>query len=424
MRKLWLTLLTVPLIVVAAGCAPAASADVLQSSEPRQTPVESAPDNRNTLVEGNNAFAFDLYRQVGEGSENLFFSPYSISLALAMAYAGAAGDTESQMAEALRFYLSQEDMHEAFNDLDQELAKRGEHAQGKDNEAFRLNIVNAIWGQKNYPFSEAYLDVLARNYGAGLRVLDFQAEPEPSRKIINRWVEQQTEDRIRDLIPQGAIDQLTRLVLTNAVYFNAAWDSQFERKATSPGPFYLLSGQDVEVPMMRQTGSFGHYRGSNYDAVELPYDGREMSMVILVPDQGEFETFEAGLENGVVRHAIDNLQRTQVRFSMPRFSLESTIDLKGALSALGMRQAFDPGAADFSGMDGTTELYISDVLHKAFVELDEDGTEAAAATAVVVGTTSMPADPIRVSIDRPFIFLIQDIETNSILFLGRVMNPS
>ncbi len=424
MRNILLSMVALTLVVSVAGCAPPASADVLQSDEPRQTPDVLPSGDIASLVEDNNRFAFDLYHRAADGGDNLFFSPYSISLALAMAYAGASGDTEIEMAEALRFGLPQNQLHPAFNALDLELAGRGEGAQGKDDEGFRLNIVNAVWGQRDYPFTSEYLDILARNYGAGLRILDFVDDPEGSREIINRWVEVQTEDRIQDLIPQGAIDQLTRLVLTNAVYFNAAWESQFEKGATSPAPFYLLSGHDVEVPMMRQMASFGHYRGSNYDAVELPYDGREMSMVILVPDQGEFETFEAGLEYDVVRHAIDNLQRTQVRFSMPRFSLESTIDLKDALSALGMRQAFDPGAADFSGMDGTQELYISDVLHKAFVDVDEDGTEAAAATAVVVGTTSMPLDPVEVTVDRPFIFLIRDVETSTTLFIGRVTDPS
>ncbi len=424
MRKLLLTLLTVPLIIVAAGCTPAASADVLKSSEPRETPTELYPGDRNTLVEGNNAFAFDLYKQVGEGTDNLFFSPFSISLALAMTYAGAAGDTESQMADAMRFYLSQERLHEAFNGLDQELAKRGEHAQGKDDEAFRLNIVNAIWGQQDYHFREDYLDLLARNYGAGLRVLDFQSEPEPSREIINRWVEEQTENRIKDLIPQGAIDSLTRLVLTNAIYFNAAWQSQFEKGATTQDLFYLLDGTELTVPMMNQTSSYRYASGSNFQAVELPYDGNEISMVILLPDQGHYDLFEGALDQELVGSVMDDLQSTRIALSMPRFNLETTLDLKQALQAMGMVDAFDANGADFSGMDGTMELYISDVLHKAFVEVDEDGTEAAAATAVVVGTTSIPADPIRVSIDRPFIFLIQDIETNSILFLGRVMNPA
>lgn len=419
-----ITIISLTLIAILIGCAPAASADVLQSDLPRETPDPPPANDLQTLVDGNNAFAFALYRQAVSGDDNVFFSPYSISLALAMAYAGAEGDTEAEMGDALRYHLSQDRLHPAFNYLDQQLATRGQDARGKDEDGFRLNVVNAAWGQEGYPFLSEYLDVLARNYGAGLRILDFVGNPEGSRNTINDWVEEQTEERIQDLIPQGAIDELTRLVLTNAVYFNAAWESQFEEGATSDAPFHLLDGTETEVPMMRQMASFGHYRGSNYHAVELPYDGREISMVVLVPDRGEFDRFESDLDHELVREAIDNLERTEVRFSMPRFSIESTLDLKAALSAMGMQQAFDPRVADFSGMDDTRELYISDVLHKAFVDVDEDGTEAAAATAVVVGTTSAPLDPVEVTLDRPFIFLIRDMETNTTLFIGRVTDPA
>ncbi len=424
MGKVLLTIVTGVLVMsVVAGCAPPASADVLQSPESRVTPSVS-PFDFDALVDGNNAFAFDLYRQVAEGSDNLFFSPYSISIALAMTYAGARGDTESQMADALRFRLPQEQLHQGFNALDQELAKRGEGAEGKDDEGFRLNIVNAIWGQRDYPFLDEYLDVLARNYGAGLRTLDFVEEPEASRNIINKWVEQQTEDRISDLIPQGAIDPLTRLVLTNAVYFNAAWESQFEEAATRQDSFYLLDGSRILVPMMSQIANFGYVSGDGYRAIELPYDGNELSMVILLPDAGGFEAFQDVLDSGQLAATIDSLNPTRLALTMPKFKLESTLNLKDTLSAMGIIDAFDPEVADFSGMDGTRELFISDVVHKAFVDVDEQGTEAAAATAVVVGTTALPADPLEVTVDRPFIFLIRDIDTNSILFLGRVTNPA
>jgi len=237
-------------------------------------------------------------------------------------------------------------------------------------------------------------------------------------------VEEQTESRIKDLIPQGAIDPMTRLVLTNAVYFNAAWQSQFEKAATTQGTFHLIDGGAVSVPMMHQTESFGYSQGDGFQVVELPYDGGEMSMVILLPDDGRLKELEDSLDADVLQSAVDSLQWTRLALSMPGFTMESSFGLKDALSALGMVTAFAPGAADFSGMDGTRELYIGEVGHTAFVEVDQAGTEAAAATAVIMQATAMPAEPIELTIDRPFLFLIRDIETGTVLFLGRVMNPA
>jgi len=376
-----------------------------------------------SLVEGNSAFAFNLYQALKEEEGNLFCSPYSISLALAMTYTGARGETAEQMADTLKFMLEQDRLHPAFNWLDAELARRGEGAQGKDGEGFRLNIVNAIWGQKDYEFLTDFLDVLAENYGAGLRILDFITETEKSRLIINDWVSNQTEGRIEDLIPPGEIDVLTRLVLTNAIYFNAAWEYPFDGNITAGGPFYLLDGGQVSVPMMKQTESFGYTKGKGYQAVELLYDGGELSMVILLPEAGKFEAFEEGLQAQKISDIISSLQSTRVTLTMPQFEFESEFSLKDTLAGMGMRDAFSPGDADFSGMTGNRELYISAVLHKAFVAVDEAGTEAAAATAVIMMRAAIPGHPVEVTIDRPFIFLIRDIETGAILFVGRVMNP-
>ena len=326
-------------------------------------------------------------RRLEKKEGNLFYSPYSISLALAMTYAGARGETAEQMADTLKFLLEQERLHPAFNWLDAELASRGEGAQGKDGEGFRLNIVNAIWGQKDYSFLSTFLDILAENYGAGLRILDFITETEASRLAINQWVSNQTEERIKDLIPEGAIDALTRLVLTNAIYFNAAWEYPFDEKVTADGPFYLLDGGQVIVPMMKQTESFGYTEGEGYQAVELLYDGGELSMVILLPASGKFEAFEEGLQAQQVDAIINGLQTTQVTLTMPKFEFESEFSLKDTLAEMGMPIAFS-GGADFSGMTGNPELFISDVVHKAFVAVDEAGTEAAAATAVIMNINS------------------------------------
>ncbi|MBE0430648.1 MAG: serpin family protein, partial [Dehalococcoidia bacterium] len=371
------------------------------------------------LVEGNTAFAFDLYQALREQDGNLFYSPHSISVALAMTYAGARGETAEQMADTLRFLLDQDDLHPAFNWLDAELARRGEGAGSKDGEGFRLNVVNAIWGQKDYGFLPAFLDVLAENYGAGLNVLDFMNEAEESRLTINDWVSYHTEGRIEDLILQGAIDPLTRLVLTNAIYFNAAWAQPFDRRGTADGPFYLLDGGEVVVPMMRETQPVGYARGTGYQAVELFYDGRELSMVILLPDAGQFQAFEEDLDAQRVKNIVGALQPGRLMLTMPKFEFDSQFSLSDTLAAMGMPVAFS-GAADFSDMTGGRDLFISEVVHKAFVAVDEEGTEAAAATGVVM-ITSMPPD---LTIDRPFIFLIRDIDTGAILFVGRVLNPS
>jgi serpin B len=375
------------------------------------------------LVEGNSAFAFELYQALKGEEGNLFYSPYSISLALAMTYAGARNETAEQMADTLHFLLEQDRLHPAFNWLDAELASRDEGAAGKDGEGFRLNIVNAIWGQKDYEFLPDFLDVLAKNYGTGLRILDFITETEKSRLTINDWVSNQTEGRIEDLIPPGAIDALTRFVLTNAIYFNAAWAYPFDEDITADGPFYLLDGGQVIVPMMKQTESFGYTEGKGYQAVELLYDGGELSMVILLPEAGNFEAFEEGLQSQQVDAIINDLQDTRVTLTMPQFEFDSEFRLNDTLAEMGMRDAFSPGDADFSGMTGNRELYISDVIHKAFVAVDEAGTEAAAATAVIMKRVAVPKPPVEVTLDHPFIFLIRDIETGAILFVGRVMNP-
>jgi serpin B len=422
MKRLIIVLVLVLLLLPVMACDQQAAGELLMSDKPRETSPDVSEADLALLIEGNSAFAFDLYQALREEEGNLFYSPHSISVALAMTYAGARSDTAEQMADTLKFLLGQERLHPAFNWLDAELAKRGEGAQGKDGEGFRLNIVNAIWGQKDYSFLTDFLDVLAENYGAGLRILDFITETEKSRLIINDWVSDQTGDRIKDLIPQGAIDELTRLVLTNAIYFNAAWEYPFDKKMTANGPFYLLDGGQVTVPMMRQTESFGYTQGEGYQAVELLYDGDELSMVILLPASGNLEAFEEGLQAQQVSDIISDLQLAEVSLTMPKFEFDSEFGLKDTLASMGMPIAFS-GAADFSGMTGTPDLCISEVLHKAFVSVDEAGTEAAAATAVIVGETAIPEQPVEVTVDHPFIFLIRDIETGAILFVGRVLNP-
>lgn len=422
MKKILLGLLVATTLLTLVGCSGTGAA-VAQSDKQRTTSPDVAPTNLADLVDGNSAFAFDLYQAMRAEKGNFFYSPHSISLALAMTYAGARGETERQMTDVLHFNLSQDHLHPAFNGLDLELARRGEGAEGKDEEGFRLNIVNALWGQEGYEFLPEFLDLLAENYGAGLRLLDFASASEESRVTINDWVSEQTEDRIKDLIPQGAIDPLTRLVLTNAIYFNAAWSNPFEPSMTEDGTFYLLDGGEVTVPMMRQTESFGYTEGEGYQAVELPYDGWELSMVILLPNAGEFEEFESSLDAEQVDAIIEALARREVALTMPKFEFDSNFSLSQSLATMGMQAAFTE-SADFSGMTGNRDLFISDVIHQAFVSVDEAGTEAAAATAVIMAEMAAPAMPIEVTMDHPFIFMIRDIQTGAILFVGRVADPS
>jgi serpin B len=385
-------------------------------------PVQVGPAEVAILARGNNAFALDLYQLLRGQEGNLFYSPYSIQVALAMTYAGARGETEAQMADALHFDLDQARLHPAFAALAEALASRGQALE--DEEAwFRLNVANSLWGQEGYAFVADYLALVDGYYGGGLRQVDFVGAPEEARQQINDWVEGATEDKIQDLIPQGAITPLTRLVLANAIYFNATWAQPFADSRTGDGSFYLLDGSQVTVPLMHQTESMPYSQGDGYQAVEMHYAGNELSMVALLPDQDRFEEFEAALDMEQLEAILGDLDYGQVALTMPRFEFESEFNLNDALAGLGMAVAFSD-RADFSSMTGNRELSISDVVHKAFVAVDEEGTEAAAATAVMMALSAAPAEPVEVRLDRPFLFLIRDVETGTVLFLGRVVDPS
>ena len=369
------------------------------------------------LILENNEFAFDLYQALRSENINVFCSPYSISLALAMAYAGARGQTEQEMADTLHFTLPQDQLYLAFRALRLEFATRDEEDQG-----LRLHIANSIWGQAGHRFLPEFLDILAENYGAGFKELDFLGAPEASRLIINQWVSKETQEKIKDLVPPGGIMPSTRLILANAIYFKAAWLYPFEKALTHDDVFHLLDRGQVLVPMMTQEEWLGYAAGDGHRVVELLYQAGEASMVILLPDLHRFEEFERSLDAQRVAAILDRMERKNIRLTMPKFTYESTFRLGETLAGMGMETAFSP-AADFSGMDGTRNLFIDEVYHKAYVAVDEAGTEAAAATAVAM-ELGIPPEPIEVRIDHPFIFLIRDIKTGAILFVGRVLNPS
>lgn len=398
---------------------------VLHSEEPRIIDPAVDADDLAAIVAGNNQFALDLYHTARKQHGNLFFSPYSISAALAMAYSGARGETARQIENVLHITRPPDQFHSAFNALDQALTRaEGRIPDEQREQAFQLTIANALWGQIGYHFEPTFLDTLARNYGAGLRLTDFAGQPESARLAVNAWVSDQTQQKIVDLIPQGAIDPLTRLVLVNAIYFKADWLSPFAKESTHQDTFTLLDSSVITTAMMAQTGRFRYAEGNDYQAVSLPYVG-DAEMVVLVPRPGKFHTFEGEL-NGKQLAAIDAAMHTKhLNLLFPKFTFRSNLSLNETLMSLGMTEAFDPERADFSGMDGTRELFLSQAIHQAFVAVDEKGTEAAAATALTLGLTSA-ADrepPMLFKVDRPFLLLIRDGKTGTILFIGRVVAP-
>ncbi len=418
MKRASFGLLFSALLAPACGTDDLTEPAIVRSALERDLSPDVPAADTAALVAGNSAFAADLYQQVHGEAGNLFMSPHSISIALAMTYAGAAGSTATQMAEALSFDLPAAQLHPAFNGLDLVLESRG-GAADSDTIPFRLNVANSIWGQEGYPFQDPFLDTLAVNYGAGMNVLDFLTQAEDSRVRINDWVEAQTNNKIEELLPRGAINGGTRLVLTNAVYFSAAWSEPFEASATSDATFTTPTGP-VTTATMHSLHEAGYGEGAGWKAAELGYDGGELSMVIVVPD--DLAAFEASLSGETFATVGAALGTRLLDLSLPKFTFDAPLDLKEPLQALGMTDAFD-GEADFSGIDGSRSLAITDVLHKGFVSIDEAGTEAAAATAVIVGVTSSP-EPATLSVDRPFVFFIKDIQTGAILFVGRVVDPT
>jgi serpin B len=384
----------------------------------RDSLPSSSPADLQALAKGNTDFACDLYKKLSNAdSGNTFFSPYSVSIALAMTWAGARGQTEAQMASALHFPLDQARLHPAFDALD--LALRAEAR----NDGFDLNIVNQLWGETTYHFLPDFLKTASVNYGASLRLLDFINNPEPSRQTINTWVSGQTQTRIQDLIPQGAITGSAVLVLTNAIYFKAQWADTFFKENTRNQMFYRGS-DSVTALFMHKEGSYKYAANQDFSALEMPYKGGTISMLFILPGPGKMASVESGLTSDFLAGVSGSLQEKVVDVAIPKFKFTtSSASLKDLLSSLGMPAAFSD-TADFSGIDGTRSLFIQDVIHKAFVAVDERGTEAAAATAVIVVRTSImiPPPPAFIA-DRPFIFLIRDAATGAVLFLGKVVNP-
>lgn len=372
------------------------------------------------IAKGGNEFATDLYARLGsDKSKNFFFSPYSISTALAMTYAGAAGSTEDQMAKVLHFSVPGAKLHPAFN------SQRRNLTSDDKTPGFQLRVANRLWGQQGFHFLPEFLQVTNANYGANLGLVDFK-QTESARMSINSWVEEQTENKIQNLLAPGVLSASTRLVLTNAIYFKARWMHEFSKSATTDAPFHLSNSQQITVPTMKQTGHHRYTAFGEGQILELPYIGSsDISMMILLPKINVgLVTLEKRLTNENLQKWSAGLQSRLVKVHLPKFKISSQFSLKDVLESMGMSLAFS-GNADFSKMSTQEQLFISAVIHKAFVDVNEEGTEAAAATAVaMVGAgVPRPEEPVEFRADHPFVFLIQDNRTQSILFLGRVSNP-
>jgi len=375
-----------------------------------------------TVVEGNNAFACDLYARLKHGPGNLFFSPYSISTCLAMTYAGARGETEKQMRRVLHFDQSQGRLHSDLAALQQELS------QAHKQKGIELNIANALWTQKGHPFLPAFLSFAKGKYEANISQADFKTAAEAARGKINRWVAQKTKDKIQDILPPGGLGELTRLVLANAIYFKGAWLTTFDKAETSPQPFHLTSSRQTEVPLMHHVGTVEYVENNSFQAVELPYGGNELSMLVLLPRKvNGCGRLEDELSPALLFRSLQQMKPREVELFLPRFKMESNFELNDTLGKMGMTDAFSMGAANFAGIDGAVDLFISDVFHKAWVEVNEEGTEAAAATAVVVTESAEPRPPPPRPVfraDHPFVFCIRHMQSGSLLFLGRLADPT
>ena len=426
----------VVLCIVAAGCT--SNAPVSPETRTGVTPgVTSAnmvlpspgtPRDTRAVAEANNRFAFSLYSRLAQDKDysgsNLFFSPFSLSSALALTYEGARGRTADEIRNVFFFPGNDTALRGGFSGMNAAVNSPDPH--------YSLRTANALWAEKTYPFLDDYVTTASQYYGAKTTNLDFISHPEDSRVTINSWVENRTEDRIKDLIPAGVIDPATRLVITNAIYFKGSWVKQFDRNRTMDMDFRTGTGTTVKVPMMQRTDEgavFLYAENDNLQMLAMPYEhstGRRLSMVVLLPKSDNLTGTEAALDAGSLAALQQSAETRRVMVYFPKFTLNTRYSLPAVLAAMGMPTAFTP-SADFSGMDGTKDLLISDVIHQAYVDVNEEGTEAAAATAVVMKMAAAPANPEPVPVfraDHPFIFIIRDDETGAILFMGRVVNPA
>ena len=382
--------------------------------------ITSPTPDQAALVDGNNAFAVDLYGQLRKQNGNLFFSPESISTAFAMAYAGARTSTAAEMAVTLHYTLEPDRLHAAMGGLLSSL--------NSDHPGYQLRVADALWAEKDFKFLDDFLKLTATDYGAGFNRLDFKGAPQAARGTINQWVEQKTEDKIKDLLPAGSITSSTRLVLTNAIYFKGDWQSPFEKASTAEEDFHLSSTQTAKAPLMHLTARFNYFNGGTFQALDIPYKSGELSMVVLLPNDADgIAVLEKSLTAAALKQWVAQLHGgTRVMLTLPKFKMEQSFELEKTLTHMGMSHAFQANVADFSGMTGERDLWISAAVHKAFIDVDEQGTEAAAATGIVMRPSAVMRvqPPIIFRADHPFLFLIRDNKSGGILFMGRITDPA
>jgi serpin B len=421
-RRIYLILIAVALTLLIVACTAEkelAIAPDLQSEVRRDIDPDVSPTMVSELVAGNNRFAFDLFHAVAQGEDNLLFSPYSISTALAMTYAGARGETAEQMANVLHYTLSKAQLHPAFNALDQHLCETD------DEESIELVLANALWGQEELGFRQEFLDLMATHYGAGMHLVNFQSEAgrRAASERINQWASDATAERISDLVDPDLLTGLTQLVVTNAITFDGLWKYPFE--ATRKANFTLLDGTTVIVPMMQRRAITTYAAGENWQAVELSYRGERVHMLILLPAEGQFGEFVRELDAARVAEIEAVMTPTELALFLPRFTYVADLTLSDTLNNMGMPLAFSESKADFSGMvEIPPAFYISLIQHQAYITVNEQGTEAGAATAIEVEVGQENSLPEVMRVDRPFIFLIRDTEQGTILFLGSMVNPA
>ncbi len=376
-------------------------------------------DDVQPLAGGIDALALDLYGKLKTTDGNLFFSPYSISACLAMTCAGARGDTAAQMAQTLHFSTDQAQLASAFGQL------QGQLNAVEQDPGIQLNVANGLWAQQSHPFLPAFLDIAKTAYQANLNQVDFRTQAEPARQEINDWVGRKTEGKITNLLQPGTVDPATRLILVNAIHFKGQWARPFNKTNTTTAPFSAAPGRQVQAALMNLTADFNYAEAPGLQLLELPYAGGGLSMVVLLPTQIDgLKSLEGTLNQRTLDGWLAQARRQKVKVFLPKFKLTAQFSLARTLAEMGMSDAFSP-TADFSGMDGARDLFISAVLHKAFVEVNEEGTEAAAATGTVMRMLAVRPQPTLVfRADHPFVFLIRDTRSGSILFLGRVLDPS
>ena len=406
--------------LLATACGDEAASVAAADAERIELPATRAAEASDAISD----FGWDLYRALAVDEANVVFSPHSIGVALAMTRVGAGGETAAEL-DAVLGVESIDTYEESINALDLAFAASARTVELSDGTTadVELDSANALWAQDGFRFEDAFLTALAESHGAGVHLVDYAGENEAARLEINSWVADRTSDRIDELILPGVLSALTRLVLTNAVYFRAPWEHPFEPEATNDGIFTRLDGAQVTVELMATSETFRYGRVGETQAIELPYAGGELSMLLLVPDEGTFGAVSSTMDRQQLETIVESLAPAQVDLALPRFEFTTHAGLVPVLRSLGVSLAFDPDLADFSAMTTEGDLYVSDVVHEAFIAVDEAGTEAAAATAVVMDLTAAPGDTVALTVDRPFLLLLRHGDTNGVLFVGHVVDP-